>query len=251
MIDTPHLPFYRNSEFMQYMKMVATTVGQYDTNALKINTQHAALNSAIDAMNTAFKQSTKSELTKVLEDLDNRRDDALKGLLLFFESMVCHFEDEKSKAGNLLADSMNKYGRSISKLAYLDETNVIDNLVEDWETVGKLKEAIALLKLGPWVSELKKINTEFTNIYNERMEAKAALPKEKVAEMRDACVSAYRELVRYIEAFAIAIPHVDYQKMADKLNVLTQSLNTTIDKRKKGKSEELDEDIMPVDVDIL
>lgn len=230
----PKFPSYRNSEFMQFVKNVLEVLSGYDTVALNLKAQADALQATSQQLDELFKKRVGSELTKLIEQYDDRRDKDLIGLRTTFEGMAMHANETKATAAQALLVSMDKYGKRIYQMGYMDETNIIDNLMQDWETNPELIGALNQLGLTDWATMLKATNIEFIKVYRERVDEQAALPKERIVEARDEAVASYRNLAKFIEANALLNPNPLYGEIINKLNVYVDSMNQTVEKRIKG-----------------
>jgi hypothetical protein len=120
--------FYHNlriGEFIQFIKQFLAFVKAGDPLALGIEAQYLALEKQWNELQLQFKKALGSKLTVVLEQLDERRDRAISGLRLHFESLTYHVDPTKKEAAQKLLDVIDKYGRGIARKNYQEESALI------------------------------------------------------------------------------------------------------------------------------
>ena len=94
--------FYRKlriGEFIQFMKQLLAFCKESNPKLLGVSKQINELERRWKELEQLFKKVTGSDLTTVLEAQDERRDKAISGLRLFFESLAYHFDTSKRDAG--------------------------------------------------------------------------------------------------------------------------------------------------------
>lgn len=246
MLETAFTNKYRNSEFIQYMDNVSQLINRRDTAELAIATQNEAVEQITAEMSALFRQEQGTLMTKEIEALDRRRDDAFTGLRNVLSGYRYHFIPEQAKAATVLYKSIDKLGKNIARLNYQAETATLEKLVYDWETNTELLAAIATLGLEDWMAELKAANEAFNQRYLDRTETYAKLnTQQRLPELRTQLTEAYRTLADHITAHATLTPSEVYTAIIGDLNALTRQYNELVTERSSNTPTEIDIEDLP------
>jgi hypothetical protein len=221
MISIPNLRRYRNSEFVAFMNDVIQLVDAANIAALA--NPLSALQTAYGDLETSFKVSQGSMITASIQELDARRDAAIKGIRAVTKAYVYHFDATFQSAGTLVLQTIDKYGRQISELNYQAQTASLKSLIKDIENDTDLTAALTTLHLTSWFAEMKTANEAFEQKYLERVTDSAAKKVAPVNEERPQAMAAYQTLMKHIEANTIL-------NASPELSALTNSLNGLITK---------------------
>jgi hypothetical protein len=183
-----------------------------------------------------------SLLSDDLRTLDARRDNAIVGIKGLCESYQKHYKPEKKDAAERIDAAIEKYGKSIHKQNLLAETETLRNLINDFETDILLKNAITLLDIADWVTELKDGNIAFNNMYLKRNEESLGKPEANMAELRKPAIELYRKLVKRLDSLDEVSPSPEVTKILGLMEELTLKYNQMISNRAKktDKSEDPD-----------
>lgn len=168
---------------------------------------------------------------------DDKRDCFINGIIEVIKGYTNHFSMNKIEAAELLKAHINKYGKRIDKMNYNAETVVLNDLIDGIETNTELKDAVNLLGISDWITELKASNTEFNRLYELRAEEEAGKTKLVLRELRNESVKTYRDLIKYFEAASIMHPSEVYEPAANKINEFIDKYNSL---RRKSKPEDDD-----------
>jgi hypothetical protein len=230
---------YRNKECIQYFKDVVKLYKVFDLEELKLADLVTELETCIAKLDEAYTVAKANENTELLEKMDLRRDMAIVGIRLLALAYGNYFEESYRSAGNTIRSYIDKYGSQISKLTYIAETTAINGIILDFEKEPKAKEAIAFLKIGQWVDELKLANMDFNDVYMKRNTSIASQPDQNVRDARLLSYPVFEKLASKTAAFYITTEKKDYKTITDELDVLTTKYNDTIPKPKpKPKNPE-------------
>jgi len=234
--------FYHNlriGEFIQFIKQFLAFVKAGDPPALGIEAQYLALEKQWNELQLQFKKALGSKLTVVLEQLDERRDRAISGLRLHFESLTYHVDPTKKEAAQKLLDVIDKYGRGIARKNYQEESALIWGIIKDWESSAELTEALTLLNVVDWKEELKAANEAFDAMYRSRTNDLSTVPETSATELREPTMEAYRRLVSHLDAHAtLAQDKAPYEHLAGVLNKHIEQNNQLVISRQSGELEE-------------
>ena len=237
----------RIGEFIQFMKQLLAFCKESNPKLLGVSKQVSELERNWKELEQLFKKVTGSDLTTVLEAQDERRDKAISGLRLFFESLTYHFNASKRDAGQKLLNVIDKYGRGISRKNYQEESAILSGIIKDWDRDEKLSQAISMLGVADWKDELHAANNAFDKTYRQRTGDLISIPEASATELREPVMKAYRELNRHLSAHAILVedpkPYEDLAALLnghiDQYNQLVRNrYGTAVDMEEEAADEE-------------
>ena len=231
MINAIDLRTLRNVEFLRFGADFYGLVNVKDPVVLNIEPQLIAFKSKLDETSQLFKLEQSSPITQELVLLDERRDRAIIGISGTVESYCYHFDGATAQAANLLLTNLNLYGRSVAKMNLPSESGTIDAIVKDWETKPELIDAVEMLGLYAWVTELKTVNQLFEQKYIERTEEYGAANPDTLKSKREETVLAFYELRKFLDANSVLHPSAVYEKLINGLNALIDQYNILLSTR--------------------
>lgn len=229
MIYYIHHYHLRNNELLQFMTDILKVCSQHSTEPMKLAAFITALVTDTGTFDQLFKLDPASPITQELINLDNLRDDCLKGINKVLDGYSYYFLPANRDAAKLLINSMNKYGTKIYQLNYPAETTSIVSLVSDWKNTPALASAITLLNLDAWVTELTTRNTAFNDKYLSRAMEQSSLPQVKTFDARVKLVASYKNLTDQIEAGAKFMGDNSYNVLINLMNELITKYNVIAD----------------------
>lgn len=223
MLNIPRLSVYRNTEFIGFMTDVLDFANA--ANVAALTDKVAVLQSNIDVMNNSFKAATHSDLTKDVQALDLRRDNAIKGIKTIATAHKFHANEANINASTSIINSIDKYGQNIARFNYQAQTVTLQSLINDWGNDADFEAALTLLHLNDWITELKMANEAFKTTYQDRVTDMANKQRIAVSELRPATTEAYITLVKHIEANDILNPSAELTNLIRQLNELVNKYN--------------------------
>lgn len=230
MLKSPRLQNYRNAEVLAFASNVLAVLNVQNLEYLA--DVQAALQMAHDDMSAAFKKEVGSLITGDLKELDKRRDDAIRGLILVVRGYEYHFEEEYRKAAVVLLRSIRKYAKNVATLSYQEETSTIKNIVSDWLKEEDLTIAVNLLGLTAWQTELSKANDDFDATYVSRSQSDAQKSMQApVSELRKSVEEAYQTVSDHLTANLIINPSSDLTETVAEVNALVDKYNLVVARR--------------------
>ena len=246
MLLVPKFDFFRNGEFIKYISNVITISKGQDLKTLQVQAQVEQLEKTYDRLIWIYKENRGSFLTKEIAELDRQRDQAFIGLrwITYYCANYHHQESIREQANTLL-NTLDKHGLDVTKKSYQEQGAALDDIIAIISASDDQVQSIHQLHLKEWFDQLKLSTQTFDQKYLERNQEYAKAPKEKLQDLRDEAAEAYRELIRFITAYATINPGDNYQYYIDQLNQVTESYNLTVTNRRgtNVESEALDEDL--------
>lgn len=233
-----YLTHLRNNEFIQFMKNFLGILNEKDLEALKLKSKTDNLAALLVSMTSLYKPDLGSQLTKNLQEDDERRDTALIGIQTVITAYTYHFDAETKESADLLAATLKKYGTGISKQNYQGETATINSIIEEWKREEVFVNAINKLTLADWLIELDTSNTRFNTNYMNRAKEDSEAPEVKIVDLRKQIVEAYRELSNRVNAFATIGEVQTYSDIIKRSNSIIEKYNAVVNARTAKAVEE-------------
>jgi len=225
-----------NAEYYQLLKLVVDKVDEANATTLKIKKVRDDLAGILPALKSSLNAEVALSETKVIQDLDQRRDDAIIGLQMIVKGNTRHINTEKKDAANLLKAFFKAQGSEISRLNYQAETSVLDKITDKLKSDAKYIQAIALLGLDEWVAELETSNQQFETVFKSRnTEISASVTNLSFGELKKQSIPVYSKLMNMIESrYATTeedgTPTAPYQNLINEINALVEAYNSYISK---------------------
>ncbi|PXX98763.1 hypothetical protein DF185_15400 [Marinifilum breve] len=219
----------QNIELIQFIKSFLEVIAKADPELLKIKAQYDALLAIFTEMDTFYNPELANKLTKLVQELDGKRDQALL-------------------AAESLLHSIDNYGDKIGDYNYIKETGTIRKMCTRWKDVDELTQALTKLNLTPWANKLEEFNTQFDAQYMERNELDAKSPDITMVEYRRKNYDAYKAVLKYMEANALLNGIEPYIEVNKSINRMVEKYNLVIKTRiSKKEVTELPEETTSVD----
>lgn len=235
-INLTHL---RNNEFIQFITNLLGIINDNDLEALKLKSESDDLIALLVTMTSLYKPDLGSQLTKLLEQDDERRDSAFVGIQSLIEAYTNHYDEATKEAALELTLSLKKFGPSIIKQNYQAETATLTAITEEWKREANLIAALNKLSLNEWVGELDIANTQFNTHYIDRVKEDAEAPDVKIIALRKEAIQSYRALTNRIQAFATIGEVPVYVAIINECNSLIEKYNSVVNARSKKEDEEV------------
>ena len=217
MIKSVYFTKLSNGDFVAFMNNVLTLYNRASHPTLAPYV--TALSDAVVDLNAAYRQERGSYLTSSVEELDERRSNAIRGIKAVARAYAYHADSLLRQAAALLLDNMNKYNKRIDKLNYLEKSTTIRALLREWTNEVMLADAINLLHLQDWKQELSAANTTFRTVYLDRVQEEGRKAIPPISTQRPAITELYRTLKRQTLAYAQINPQT-YSPIVNELEEL-------------------------------
>ena len=117
-LKQPLFRYYRNSEFLQFMKDVLELVDKNNVSVLDLTEQRDALAARAQELETAFELEQQQKMTGILADLDAKRERLLIGVKHLIAGTTHHFNPIKQEAAKRLLFHLTSYGKNINRMNY-------------------------------------------------------------------------------------------------------------------------------------
>lgn len=206
---------------------------------LGITVQYPIYKQAREAEKLALQAEIGSLHTKSITEADGFRDQLDKGLWLFVESQLYHFDTEIQEKAGRVWRILQQYG-NIRKQSYNAESSNMSNRNEELRT--KYEEDLVALGNGQgkeWLLKQDEANAQFTAHFGERADEISARISGNTLDARLMVDNAFSEITTRINALVVVNGEANYASFIDKTNYYINYHKETLAARKgRKKSEE-------------
>jgi hypothetical protein len=173
------------------------------------------LKAAVSAEDEALKISQKSLLTDEIAKADNDRDALYAGYKKAVEAFLAMPIADMAQAAKVLAQHIKDY--KINTADQLDkETGLLVNFITDLE--DKYSAQVTKLGLTAFVTNMKEANERVRTLTLQRTNEKMGVTVGALKAARTASDTAYRALVKMVNALALVLGEKDYTAFIDYVN---------------------------------
>ena len=214
-ISTISLDRMNNGAHFLYVSNILARAENDAKVSAKAATQIAALKTAVEQEDRDLKLSQKSLLTDDIAKADNERDALYSGYKQAVKSFLNLPVEDMAQAAKVLNQHIIDY--AINPQQQLDkETGMLVNFLADLE--GKYASQVSTLSLTPFVTSLKEANERVRSLTAERTEERMSITVGALKTSRKASDTAYRALVKWVNALALIEGETDYANFIDYVN---------------------------------
>lgn len=238
MITSTNLTMLRNLEHFQVMSNILTYLKNGNPEELKLTAQTEAFEKALKHYDDVLVLERGNALSEKINQADLDRDLALRALLSVIRNYTSFPNPEKADAANQLLRQIEKYGRRIDKFPYLQESGVLNNLLQDLE-LKENADYLRLLHLEDWVTTLKEAVIRFNELFQSRETDNSTKLSGQVKEARQTTQEEFEHIVTLINAYEIVYGKAQYGSLIAQINEAVeyaQIQTTRRSSRSKAKS---------------
>ena len=203
------------------------------------------LKAAVSAEDEALKISQKSLLTDEIAKADNDRDALYAGYKKAVEGFLAMPIADMAQAAKILSQHIKDY--KINTADQLDkETGLLVNFITDLE--DKYTAQVTKLGLTAFVTNMKDANERVRTLTLQRTNEKMGVTVGALKAARTASDTAYRALVKMVNALALVLGEKDYTAFIDYVNTeVTHYKREVIGQKAKAPSTSGDSSVTTPD----
>lgn len=188
-----------NTEFYQFLSLVAKAAKDADPVASKFKPEYDIVDAILIRMLAAINREKASAFTKLIEELDDRRDTAISGFVAWIKSLLKYPKLIKREQAGIMDKYLSNHGNSIATQNLQAETTILTKIVDDCKTQPQLITALITLDGKEWMDEIEDANNTFISTYANRSEELGEEgKKESFINVRKEAIPAYEALVEMI-----------------------------------------------------
>lgn len=232
MIKRITLMSLRNEEYNQFIADTLTTVKSNDPVLLKVQPQYEHLLQLSISLEKIFNAPAGSSLSQALIALDERRDNALNGIMALVNGYGFSTDTTIKYAAQVLKKHLSILGCSMAPENYQSETDTIKSIINDWNNMAEYDIALDALNLVSWKNELEISNNHFAAQYLDRTQEDGAASPDTLKAKRVETNTAFYALRNNLDAyFTINSGAAPFSNAVASLNGLIDNYNLVISKR--------------------
>ncbi len=213
---------------------------RFDVVVLLIASRVAALTAEVLKLETVYNKDQGSDVTDLLEALDDRRDKAINGIKQSSEGLSNSNEKTKATAANLVFESIKKHRPGIARLNNVAETAVLGAIILEWKNSTALTAALATLDFTSWAAELKEANTLYSSTHQDRIDDKLETEGDSFSALRPNTLEVYKTLCNGIAAHYELDKNPEHLKLINAINLIIEEYNLILNKRDGSKDDDDD-----------
>ena len=168
MIKRITLESLSNEEYIQFLTDVLSAVKNSDPVRLKVTLQYEQLLKLSMDFKAMFKPPAVSAFSESLIVFDDRRNNALKGILALVNGYTYSTHSTIKYAAQLLQKHLAVFESSMLRDGYQTQTAIIRSVLNDWNNMAEYDIALDALNLVSWKIELEMANNQFAAQYLAR-----------------------------------------------------------------------------------
>ena len=200
----------------------------------KLSAQIVSLKAAMKQEDEDLKISQKSMLTDDIATADAERDGLYSGYQKAINGFKKLFVENMAKAAKVLTQYIKDY--AIDPKMQLDkETGLLMNFIDDLEK--KYSSEVQTLSLGAFVTALKAANEKVRTLTETRTDERMAKAVGALKASRKASDEAYRQLVKFVNAYALIEGDSKYLSFIDYVNTEIVHYKREVIGQKSGSAQ--------------
>jgi hypothetical protein len=158
-----------NTEFFGFLKQAVALFVKYDPAKLKIKNKSDALAAKFASLAAALEKERANHLTKILNELDRKRDVLIWGFIKFLDAMTDYPDAAIAANAVKLLAFVESFGKNIAQQTQLSETTILTAIVDGFTNNIERKTALAGMNGTLWITALGEVNNEFAKQYSNRV----------------------------------------------------------------------------------
>jgi hypothetical protein len=220
-----------STEFFEFLKQLVAIIIKYDTAKLKVASAANALIAIFTSLEVALNKEKASQLTKILNELDHKRDVLISAFIAYLHAMT-DFPDATvaAHAADLL-QYIDGFSKNIARENQLSETTILSTITEGILNNPTRKAALIAVNGMPWVTAIATVNNDYATQYRNRISDDSSNEKiETFTVVRKKALTAYNQLIsllqsRYTTDKADALDISLYETAIGDMNTLITKVN--------------------------
>jgi hypothetical protein len=233
------------TELYQFFSLIIGIAEAANPTVSKIKPQLDALTGFLPKLQAAINREKAFALTKLLQELDARRDTAISGFTMWIAGLAKHPKAVTRDAAIIVKNYLDTHGGNIYSQNYQAESAILSKIVADYNSNAALKAAIDGLGGKDWIDEIEASNNEFIATFQQRSSDMGEdANAESFYTLRGPVAAAYNSLTdmvqtRYKAALADGGDTTLLKKCIDDMNATIAQYNQLIQATKVTKTKDV------------
>lgn len=243
-IGTPKLKMLVNTELLEFFRQLVSLILKYGADKLKVAPKLKALEDLLPDLQKALDKEKSNELTKLLNELDRKRDVLISGFIKWLEAMTSYPDENIAKNATKMLAYVNGFGKRIAYETQLAETTILINITDGFTKNVERKDALATMNGSAWIEALQDANNKYSETYNTRLtDVSTNDQTESFSVLRQGSIERHEDLItllnsRYQSDVADGLNVTVYEKCIGDINELINKINVLAQTSMTRKKEE-------------
>ena len=209
----------------------------------KVDAAFTPFNSAVAAVDSAYRQSRASDYTQRIADEDTRRDNLYKQLVNMVKMyMKFSFDAEKKEAAELLWNIIRKYNVDTAE-NYSEESVKLQQMLQELDRNYQAELRIKKLGLESLIGQLSTANEQVRTLMGHRNDERMYQVKAALTTARTEADAEYRSFILALNAAAVMDEsEYRYEELISQINELIKYYRLCVVPKKGSGSSGDDED---------
>ena len=207
----------------------------------KVDAAFTPFNSAVAAVDSAYRQSRASDYTQQIADEDTRRDNLYKQLVNMVKMyMKFAFDAEKKEAAELLWNIIRKYNVDTAE-NYSEESVKLQQMLQELDTNYQAELRIKKLGLESLIAQLTAANEQVRTLMGYRNDERMYQVKAALTTARADADTEYHSFILALNAAAVMDEsEYRYEELISQINEVIKYYRLYVVPKKGSKSEDED-----------
>lgn len=227
----------RNLEHFQVMSNILSYLKEGNLEELKLETFCTSFEAKFKAYDDVLVLERSSALSEKIYQADIERDQAFRALVSAVKNYVSFPNEQKSAAATQVLHQIEKYGKGVERLPYLQESGILSNLLQDL-ALTENANALKLLQLDDWVEVLKESTARFDELFMSRETDNSTKSAGEIKKARQAMQEEFERLVTVINGYELVYGTSVYGPLANKINEAVEYAQQQVSRRTRRPKEE-------------
>lgn len=207
-----------NTEVYSLIKIIIAILFKGDTELLKIKEWVDKLVVPFKKLEVSIGLDRGSDKTELIREADEIRDNCFKAIKAYLEACKLRNKEEWRIAAELLWRIIENHGLLMHNESYSKESSLLENLIIEFDSNSKAKEAITIINLTEWFNELKNSQQSFQNLWSDRRDERINKPSSESIEARKDIKQTTAYLFQSIELNYVSSNNEAYLKLISAIN---------------------------------
>lgn len=231
MIKSTNLSDVTHEDFFQIISLTLVFLKKENLDELKLKEAYSALEKAFNAFDEAFKQTRKTGLVDLKEEIDSMRDNLVIGFYQTASALLRFPNEPTRQAAQRIVDVIAHYGgTSIAYMPQKEETAAITNLLQNISGAD-----LAATGTTRWAERLENENNRFAEVLAQKTEKQAQYVAGLLMEERKNTDTRFRLLCKTIDSLAFIFGAEPYQTLAGNINQLVANAQQAVKQKASAR----------------
>ena len=228
MIKYPLFYRMRIAEYITFSDRVFNLILEAVTESITLEPFKTRIENSKNKLEESQKKVNTQLLTINVADCDARRDQALIAFETYALACSKRLDLAISAAGKIILNEIKSNGSGITRRPMLEESAIINGLVEKIKTNSTLSESLTTIQGMPWLEEVEKSQEDFTVAVEKRGDAKMNRNEDQGGEVCKEIRKEFEAFFKYLDVMCDLETDPVYNNLAKEINIVSEETNKIV-----------------------